>query len=67
MLCPNCTKLATIYTNKKCIRCQGAVFVNISAICDFCSSTESQCSACLKKIVTPAQRAAIGGCNCGRK
>lgn len=67
MLCPNCSKLATAHTNKSCVRCQGAVFTNISVLCDTCSASSSQCSVCLKTILSPAARAARKGCNCGRK
>ncbi len=66
MLCSNCAKLATAYTNKACVRCQGAVYTNISVLCDKCSTSNNQCQACLKNIVTTEQRA-LKGCNGGRK
>ena len=67
MLCPNCAKLAALKTSKTCLRCQGPVFVNISVLCDNCSSGAKQCSVCLKTIVSEAERAANRGCNCGKK
>lgn len=67
MLCSNCSKLANVASNKKCIRCQGNINNNLSVICDFCSSTEKQCSVCIKKIITAEQRSAGRGCGCGKK
>jgi len=68
MLCSNCLKLAFMSTNKKCVRCQGALFNNISVLCDNCSETHKQCSVCLKKIVSQEERNKNRGCGCsGRK
>lgn len=67
MLCPNCSKLAILHTNKSCVRCQGAVLTNVAVLCDFCSSGSKQCAVCLKKIVSEAERALKRGCNCGGK
>lgn len=66
MLCSNCAKLARLYTKKFCMRCQGEVLINISVLCEFCSSTEKMCSVCLKKIVPPTSHV-NKGCNCGKK
>lgn len=66
MLCPNCSRLATQQTNKKCNRCQGAVYTNISVLCDQCSNSSQQCAVCLKKII-PLGSMAKKGCNCGGK
>lgn len=63
MFCDNCLKLAAIFTNKKCIRCQGNVIKNISVICETCSNQAKQCSACLKKINNNAgKKYYYGGC-----
>lgn len=63
MLCPNCSKLSYQHTKKACLRCQGMVLNTISAICEFCSKTEKQCAACLKKISNPVtKKTRIGGC-----
>jgi len=67
MLCSNCSKLATMVTHKKCVRCQGAVYININVLCDNCSNNEKQCAVCIKKIVTNIQRATTKGCGCGKK
>lgn len=67
MLCPNCVKLAFLHTNKSCIRCQGVVLNNVSVLCDFCSANSKQCSVCLKKVISEAERVAHKGCNCGKK
>ena len=68
MLCPTCSKLAVVYLNKKCIRCQGGVLQNISVICDTCSSREKQCSACLKKVDNnPNKKHYYGGCGSCRR
>lgn len=65
MMCPNCSKLAFLYTKKRCIHCQGEVVVSIAILCERCSLTKKQCSVCLKKTaatVTPRR-----GCGCGGK
>lgn len=67
MLCPSCTKLASLKVNKTCMQCQGAVFNSISVLCDFCSNTDKKCAVCLKHIISEAQLNAKRGCNCGRK
>lgn len=54
-----------MYTNKKCMRCQGAVIVSVAAICEVCSANDKICTVCLKKLA-PLQPAP-GGCNCGKK
>ena len=67
MLCETCNKLAILYTNKKCLKCQGAITINISVVCEICSKSTNTCSACLKKL-TPALTKKTGGCKtCGRK
>jgi hypothetical protein len=63
MFCQGCTKLSYQYTNKVCMRCQSSVTNTICVICDTCSATAKQCSACLKKIqnsVTTKHK--FGGC-----
>lgn len=67
MLCDNCKKLSILSARKKCIRCQAEVSLNISALCEFCSATEKQCSACLKKVISTADRSKTRGCGCGKK
>jgi hypothetical protein len=67
MICPNCLRLALLTANRKCMRCQGDVFNNLSVICDGCSDKDRQCSVCLKKIVPPANRNKSQGCGCGSK
>lgn len=64
MMCPNCSKLAFLYTKKKCNRCQGEVIVNIAQICELCSFNEKICSICIKKI---QNKATHKGCGCGGK
>lgn len=65
MLCTNCSKLSSLYTNKRCMKCQGDVIINISVLCEFCSLRDSLCSACLKKI-NRNQNSGNRGCNCGK-
>lgn len=67
MMCFNCSKLSFLNTKKTCIRCQGEVFNNLSVLCEHCSSSERQCSICLKKIISQTDRNKQRGCNCGRK
>ena len=64
MLCVNCAKLVLLNLNKKCIKCQGSVFNNLSILCESCSAKEKQCSVCLKKIQLVSER--YRGCNCGK-
>lgn len=65
MLCPNCSKLAIIAANKKCLRCQGLILNNLSCICDNCSSNELMCSICLKKMAPNNTRKQTKfGCGC---
>ncbi len=66
MMCSNCSKLASIYTTKKCMRCQGAVSISIAVLCETCSATSKQCSVCMKKSQANAGIRG-GGCNCGKK
>ena len=49
MFCSNCAKLAYLHTKKKCVRCQGDVFTNISVLCTRCATAEGVCAVCLKK------------------
>ena len=49
MFCSNCVKLVYLHTKKKCVRCQGEVFNNISVLCTKCCTAEGVCSVCLKK------------------
>ena len=49
MLCASCSNLAFLQCNKKCNKCQGQVYNNVSVICEPCSSSEGICSVCLKK------------------
>ena len=70
MLCTTCSKLAILYTNKKCIKCQSDVYQNISTLCETCSSREKICSACLRKIYkgleNPKYKHSHAGCKgCG--
>jgi len=72
MLCPNCSKLSMTYTTKICVRCQGSINNNLSCICDNCSTSESVCSICLKKITPAGYNPSLknmfrGGCNSCRK
>lgn len=67
MLCTNCNKLALVNTKKSCIRCQNDVSNRASVLCESCSSTAKQCSVCLKKVISDADRARTRGCGCGRK
>ena len=65
MLCTNCLYLAFMYSNKKCIRCNSDVTINISVLCEQCSLTSKSCAVCLKKIVN--HKINKGGCGCGKK
>jgi len=65
MLCPGCSKLALLNTNRTCISCHGAVYLNLCVLCESCSSTQRKCSICLKKIVSAAERNKGRGCGCG--
>lgn len=65
MFCTNCSKLAVLVTNKKCLRCGGIILNNISVICESCSSSNKQCSVCLKKISVELRKQGYRGCgNC---
>jgi hypothetical protein len=66
MLCDNCSKLANIPANKKCVRCQGNLITKLNVLCENCSNTHQQCAICLKKIIPPNMRANRRGCNCGK-
>lgn len=66
MLCKTCSGLAFTYLNKRCVRCQNTVNINISSLCGTCSAKDQVCSSCLKKIVPENQRK-TGGCGCGSK
>ena len=62
---------------KPCHRCQKDVHINLSVICEDCSTKDKVCSACLRKTEDVAQRAKLnpakgginpsGGCGCGKK
>lgn len=64
MLCPTCSKLATVYTNKICIKCQLQINQNILVLCDSCSKQSRSCAACLKNI---GPRNTIKDCGCNKK
>jgi len=64
MLCQSCSKLATVYTKKTCMKCQLPVNESISVLCDMCSKQSKSCSACLRKI---GQNRAIKDCGCNKK
>ena len=66
MLCDNCNKLAIVYTTKKCMKCQGAIFINISIICESCSAQNKSCSACFKKIQPLSNNRAKPCGSCGK-
>lgn len=68
MLCPTCTKLAFQYTKKLCLRCQAPVTKSICALCELCSNSDKQCSACLKKLQNSSvKKHYYGGCGNCRK
>lgn len=50
MFCDTCSKLAILNTNKTCMNCKGAVYNNISVLCEQCSASTRKCSSCLKNI-----------------
>lgn len=64
MLCVNCSKLSYIYANKKCIRCNSNVNINIAVLCDACSNSDRLCAICLKK--TNLNKSQSKGCGCGK-
>lgn len=65
MFCSTCSKLALLVTQRVCIRCNAAVFNNLSVLCEQCSNTNKICSICLKKIQNPKPK--YQGCgHCGR-
>lgn len=66
MFCQACTKLAILFTNRTCVRCQGNITNNISCICDKCSNEQNICSCCLKKMINLNIKKPSGGCkSCG--
>lgn len=70
MFCDTCNKLVQLNTNKSCMNCKAAVYINISIVCESCSSANHSCAACLKKIykglTNPIYKNYIGGCkSCG--
>lgn len=65
MMCPSCSKLAFLYTKKKCLRCKADVTISIAVICDLCAGKDKVCSVCLKKLQSVIPRA--GGCACKKK
>lgn len=68
MLCSTCSKLAILYTNKTCIKCQGSVHQNICVLCESCSKTSKTCAACLKKVYSVFDHPKMSGCKgCGKK
>ncbi len=50
MLCEVCSKLASMPSNRICLRCKGIISNNLSVICDNCSNQERLCAMCLKKL-----------------
>ncbi len=68
MFCSTCSKLAILYTYKRCIKCQSVIHQNISVLCDNCSKLEKCCAACLKKIYDVFNHPKMTGCKgCGKK
>jgi len=65
MLCNTCSKLASMNTQKTCLRCNSFIYINLSVICDNCSKTEKLCSICLKKLYNPAVKPKSNCGNCG--
>jgi len=66
MLCPNCSKLAILNTERTCLRCKGKILNNLSCICDRCSTEQNMCSICLKRLTKPLDIKTRRGCKaCG--
>ena len=70
-LCPSCSKLALLNTEKICLKCKGKIYNRLSCICDKCSEQEGVCSICLKKVnntLSSKSGKIFGGCgSCGKK
>jgi len=68
MLCESCGKLSFLHIKKSCMKCQGAVLINIALLCEPCAISAKSCSACLKKIHSQLTSKKISpGCkSCGR-
>lgn len=65
-LCNSCNKLAYKFCTKPCISCGSDVHSSLSVICEQCSSKDSKCAACLKKMIKHISRGS--GCSsCSRK
>lgn len=66
MFCETCSKLAILHSNSSCRNCKGAVYNNLSVICDVCSKRNNTCSACLRKLYNKI--IVGGGCKtCGKR
>ena len=50
MFCKNCSKLAFIFLEKKCLNCGSILNNNLSVICEECSAVKKVCAICLKNI-----------------
>lgn len=64
MLCSNCSKLAVIFSSRKCKKCKSSINTNLEVICDSCSKKDNVCGICLKKINLNKN---VRSCNCGRR
>lgn len=67
MFCDSCNQLSILSANKICVKCKSIVYNNLSVLCDVCSTTNKQCSICLKKIVSAQERNKNRGCGCGKR
>lgn len=51
MFCASCSKLAfMVNANRLCLRCNQHVNNNLSVLCESCSTQDSVCAVCLKKV-----------------
>lgn len=67
MLCTTCSQLIIKNTNKKCGKCNGPVYQNISVLCDNCSISNKTCASCLKKMYTYINKNVPACPSCGKK
>lgn len=65
MICNNCINLLFKPKQKTCIKCSKQINIDLLKLCDQCSTSESLCSVCMKKILPKNY---FRGCKgCGRK
>lgn len=66
MKCSNCSKLASMHSNRNCKKCGIAIYSNICVLCASCSNEDKVCESCLKHI-KPLELKYRGCSSCGKK